>query len=232
MLSKTLFHNTENGQNGILVKQEVFENDQVFDSEVFDDTENSKDIAKKQEIFEKDQVFDSDECIKNPLDSMKEAPPNVFDNTENSKNIAKKHSCPKCSETFNNVLVFVKHFNKIHKDKYHYLCPLCPGRKFRHMGHVKEHVQTIHMEQDVLKNILKRNKRKVQKQKGEKIQCEYCPAFYFFQKSFKIHMKINHPEKNQDDEIWPEECEVSNYTCSKCDKNYTDLLMVWFTFNP
>ena len=212
-LSKILFHNNENGQNYISVKQEIFDNEQNLDSECISDP----------------LVIETD-----PLENKK-IPSHFGEDNENSENVIEnnlKYPCSKCSETFDNLLVFVKHFNKKHEKNWHHVCPLCPGREFGHMGHVNEHVQRIHMKQDPLKNILKRNKRKMQKQKEGKIQCEFCPAVYFIQLSFKTHMQTNHPEKSQDDEIWPEEHESSNYSCSKCDKNYTDLLMVWFTFQP
>ena len=58
---------------------------------------------------------------------------------------SKSHVCTKCSQSFCNLVDLSVHFNKKHErtnDKFE--CPTCT-KKFRHLGHLKDHVKSVHL---------------------------------------------------------------------------------------
>ena len=62
------------------------------------------------------------------------------------------HVCSKCSQSFSNLVDLSVHFNKKHErtnDKFE--CPSC-SKKFRHLGHLKDHVKSVHLNKTLTKS--------------------------------------------------------------------------------
>ena len=76
---------------------------------------------------------------------------------------SKSHVCTKCSQSFTNLVDLSVHFNKKHErtnDKFE--CPTC-NKKFRHLGHLKDHVKSVHLN----KTLTKSQVRKIRQLKNE-----------------------------------------------------------------
>ena len=76
---------------------------------------------------------------------------------------------------------------------------------------------------------LKQKRNIVQEENQRKFQCKYCVHFYSVETSLKKHVTKCHTDIIHDDEIFTEEVEAKSHSCPKCDENFDDLLMVWFT---
>ena len=132
--------------------------------------------------------------------------------SQNEKSDEKGYRCSKCNSPFEKLLELVEHFNKDH-DQTSPKCPLCPNKDYKAMYNVKQHVRDVHL-------------KKVED--SEKLQCQYCPytCLKEQEKSFKTHLSRFHSDEYHDDEIRTEEFENTNYSCSKCNENFSDLLKV------
>ena len=137
---------------------------------------------------------------------------------------SKTYSCSKCNKSFEKLLELVKHSNEKHDQTN--MCPLCPDRDFPSIQSVNQHVRRVHLKENL--------QEKMEKMKDEnltKFQCQFCSDNFFEELSLRKHITRCHSDKILDNEVCTEELEVKNYSCSKCSKNYDDLLQVWFTLN-
>ena len=76
---------------------------------------------------------------------------------------------------------------------------------------------------------LKQKRNIIKEENQRKFQCKYCINFYSFEMSLKKHVTRCHSDIIHDDEICTEEVEKTSHSCTKCNENFDDLLMVWFT---
>jgi hypothetical protein len=76
---------------------------------------------------------------------------------------------------------------------------------------------------------LKQKRNIIKEENQRKFQCKYCIHFYSVETSLKKHVTKCHSDIIHDDEICTEEVETKIHSCPKCNENFDDLLMVWFT---
>ena len=72
-------------------------------------------------------------------------------------------------------------------------------------------------------------RKKANEENKRKFQCKYCIRFYLVETSLKKHVTKCHSDIIHDDEICTEEVEAKIHSCSKCNENFDDLLIVWLT---
>ena len=86
------------------------------------------------------------------------------------------------------------------------------------------------VQNEPISNYQKQMKRKKANEENQrKFQCKYCIRFYSVETSLKKHVTKCHSDIIHDDEICTEEVVAKSHSCSKCNENFDDLLVVWFT---
>ena len=162
--------------------------------------------------------------------------PDFYDESGNNESEEKYQetefkNCSKCDETFSNLSELVEHFNEKHKPTNgQYVCPLCPKEEFENFENLNKHINRIHLKSEK-KPTKKKKHRKTRTSKN--VQCDYCQLFFHQKGNLKKHIDKYHPEEvnqyNDEFQCKTEDLEVQ--TCSKCNKNFKNLMELTSHFN-